>query len=261
MTFGIVSKSSLFTGIFAVISGCATSPEGANSSLSESSGASLVGTWAKMAMFTSNSSALGINSKSRVARYVLIKTEKVGGKMVASEQTCDIKSASTGGSSLSFSQKLIDSVAPNTYSFDLQSNGAFTMPNAVELLGLKLTNKATDPLPTSGAEVVDQDNDGNPGVSVDVSARVVFTIKAQVYVVQRTIWSESGTYDGQGKITGLIDWNIEQKTLGASNSLFTAVSPSITTLKQESPFTMIKIADGSTCADVIKLQGQGLPNL
>lgn len=263
MNSGNISRLSLcvYAGLWSLMAGCGNRPGEATSALNQESGIGLAGTWAKMAVFTSNSSAAGINAQSRVARYVLLKIQDVGGQFVASEQTCDIKTASSGGSTVEFSQKLIQSISPNTYIYELGSNGVVTMKNAVELLGVTLANKATDTIPVTGSQVLDQDNDGNPGVSVDISAKLIFTIKGQVYVVQRTTWSESGTFDGSGKISGLIDWKIEQKTLGASNPLLTAVSPTITTLTKDSPVTMVKIADGATCADVIKERGKGLGNL
>jgi hypothetical protein len=213
-------------------------------------------------VFTSTSSALGISAKSSVIRYVLLKGVEVDGKLQVSEHTCDIKTSSSGSTSVSFSQALVRSMADNQYTYQLPTEGSPTvsMAKAIELMGIKLSSPESEPLDPAQEKSYDQDGDGNPGVSADVSARVLFTsLSGQVYLVQRTIWSEAGTSDGAGKVSGLITWSVEQKTLGSNNPLLSAVTPKITTLTNESPFYMVKIDDGSGCQDVLAQEGKGFP--
>lgn len=231
----------------------ATSEQGPN-------GETLQGTWAKLSVFTSQSSALGVSAQSSVGRYSLVQMEpQSSGGLSANETLCDVKTKSSGGTTISFSDRLVRSIGSNSYNYQFSSSGV-TMAQAVELLGVRLANKLTDPLSSSSS--YDQDGDGNSGVSVDVSARILFsTLEGQIYVMQRTIWSEKGQWQGPGRLKGNLQWNVEQKTLGSSNPLLSAVSPTITTLTDASPFYLVKIADGSTCQDVKALQGRDLPNL
>jgi len=118
-------------------------------------------------------------------------------------------------------------------------------------------------LPTSAddSRIIDQDGDGNPGVTVEVAAKALFTIKGRVYLVQRTIWSERAIINDATKITGLVTWIPEQKTLGSSNSILTTVAPSITAIASESTFVMAKIPDGSSCGTMLNQRDQLFPLL
>jgi hypothetical protein len=254
-------------GIMAFQSGCSRDDQHRTESQTLQAGSeqgpngeALQGTWAKLSVFTSQSSALGVTAKSSVGRYSLVQLQSQGGgAFTANETLCDVKTKSSGGTSISFSDRLVRSIGSNSYSYQFSPSG-MSMGQAVELLGVRLANKLTDPLSSSAS--YDQDGDGNPGVSVDVSAKILFsTLEGQIYVMQRTIWGEKGQWQGTGRLKGNLQWSVEQKTLGSSNPLLSAVSPTITTLTDESPFYLVKISDGSSCQNVIALQGRDLPNL
>ena len=226
----------------------------------------LGGTWAKMAVFTSNSSAMGVSSKSSIARYVLMEIKKQGASLEVQEKTCDITAVSSGSSTISFPEAFINSIEDNTYTYVLsEKNGAtaLEMVDAVEVLGAKLVNKMKDELPSSAEDshVVDQDRDQHPGVTVNVSIKMLFSIKAQIYIVQRTLWSEQATVTDENKISGLITWTPEQKTLGATNTLLTSVTPSIKAIAAESPFTLIKMPEGTNCETIRQQRDKLFPPL
>jgi len=224
------------------------------------------GTWAKMLVLSSNSSALGISSKNRIARYVLLELTKSDHQLQAQEKTCDIATVSSGGSSLTIPQAFKSSVVGNsyTYAFTQKDNATtLTMTDAVEVLGANIDDKLHSPLPTSAddRQVIDQDGDGNPGVTVDVAAKALFPIKGRVYLVQRTIWSEQARIFDATKITGLATWIPEQKILGSSNALLTTVVPSVTAIPSESIFVMVKLSDGSSCDSLLNQRNQLFPLL
>jgi len=224
------------------------------------------GTWAKMVVFSSNSSALGISSKTRIARYVLLELTKSDNQLKAQEKTCDITSVSSGGSALTIPQAFKNAVTSNAYNYVLTESdhvAALTMTEAVEVLGANIEDKLRSTLPTSAddSRIIDQDGDGNPGVTVEVAAKALFTIKGRVYLVQRTIWSERAIINDATKITGLVTWIPEQKTLGSSNSILTTVAPSITAIASESTFVMAKIPDGSSCGTMLNQRDQLFPLL
>jgi len=222
---------------------------------------SFKGTWAKYSVYTSQSSALGISAKSSIGRYSLVKmTSQGGGSFKADETLCDVKTKSSGGTSITFSERSIRAIEPNSYTYEVNSEKV-AMNQGVELLGIKLQNKVTDPITDSASAVYDQDGDSFPGMSVEVSAKILFTtVEGKIYTAQRTLWSEQGQWEGAGRIKGTINWTVEQKVLGSSNRLFTTVTPTIKTLSEESPFYLVKIPEGGGCNEVLALQGKDFPS-
>ncbi len=86
----------------------------------------------------------------------------------------------------------------------------------LQLRGVKLEQPETDPLPTEGddPQVWDQDEDGNPGVTV----RITGITDGEVYVVQRDVHGLDGVVVGD-RMDGLADWNTEQVVLGSDNPI------------------------------------------
>ncbi|RZA18203.1 MAG: hypothetical protein EOP10_21450 [Proteobacteria bacterium] len=213
----------------------------------------LPGTWARVQLLTSEASALGTKSKTKVARYSLVTFKNNGDEIVASEKVCEIATANSGSSSISFAPSIIKAIPDSTYSYLPNAQGTvLTRPAAVEALGVALQDASVGALPTSASDsrVIDQDNDGNPGVTVNVEAKVVITIAAELYVAQRTFWSESLTRFTADTINGSVNWTQEQTILGSSNSLFTTIKPTVTTLPSESSVMLRKLPLGSSCSDV-----------
>ena len=96
--------------------------------------------------------------------------------------------------------------------------------------------------------VIDSDNDGKPGATVQVEVRLFGTV--DVYVVQMTHVTLRGTVQDADHIAGamVID-AVEQHVLDASNRLF-VMNPKIRPIQEESTFRMQRLPDGSTCANV-----------
>ena len=187
-------------------------------------------------------------------------TSQGGGSFKADETLCDVKTKSSGGTSITFSERSIRAIEPNSYTYEVNSEKV-AMNQGVELLGIKLQNKVTDPITDSASAVYDQDGDSFPGMSVEVSAKILFTtVEGKIYTAQRTLWSEQGQWEGAGRIKGTINWTVEQKVLGSSNRLFTTVTPTIKTLSEESPFYLVKIPEGGGCNEVLALQGKDFPS-
>jgi hypothetical protein len=91
---------------------------------------------------------------------------------------------------------------------------------STEVLGVILDDPENDPLPTTADDpaVFDQDNDGQPGLTV----RVQGLINGEIYIIQRGWDRGTGTYlpNDSGKIiSGLLEWDLEQVILGADNPL------------------------------------------
>jgi hypothetical protein len=92
----------------------------------------------------------------------------------------------------------------------------------LEVRGAILDDPAADLLPTEPDDprVIDQDGDGNPGMTVRVT--VLGIVQGETYVVQRVTYSLSGRLATGDRIEGQIDWTDEQTVLAATNPLLEA---------------------------------------
>lgn len=114
----------------------------------------------------------------------------------------------------------------------------------VEIRGAVLAHPDTDPLPTDPGDpaVVDQDRDGQPGVTVLLAGLV----DGAVYVVQR-IWTElEGCSDAAGGFQGSVSWGEEQVVLGADNPVLVMQSV-ITPIPGAGRFWMRPVPAGTDC--------------
>ena len=107
---------------------------------------------------------------------------------------------------------------------DQDGNIAFEQALYIEVRGAVLENPDVDALPVDPADprVFDQDEDGFPGMTVNVN--ILSFIKAQIYVVQRVQYTLSGSIVSSDRIEGLIEWSDEQVVLAATNPLLMADS-------------------------------------
>ena len=95
--------------------------------------------------------------------------------------------------------------------------------------------------------VLDSDKDGRPGATVKVKAPLFKWV--DVYVAQRTHLVLSGRVTSADRVEGLAEmWQMDTHVLAATNRLF-ARNPKVWIVPEESRFTMVRVADGATCAD------------
>jgi hypothetical protein len=88
-----------------------------------------------------------------------------------------------------------------------------------EVRGALLEDPLVDPLPVSAFDprVVDQDEDGHPGLSVPVT--VLGVISGDTYVVQRLRYRTIGRVIDPDTIHGEIEWETKQNVLAATDLL------------------------------------------
>jgi hypothetical protein len=110
----------------------------------------------------------------------------------------------------------------------------------------------SDALPTSNTDprVVDQDGDGNPGVTIDVT---LSTSSFPVYVVQTDRDTFSGTADSSGNLTAVVVDGAQQNVIGSSNPLFAMASlttvPTSDTSQNVARF--VRVPSALACADLL----------
>ena len=109
----------------------------------------------------------------------------------------------------------------------------------------------TDGQPPSEADhesVYDWDNDGNPGATILLDTRVLG--QAEVYIVQLAHTRLSGQVSSSDSFSGSLEILVmEQQSIGAKPLIF-ATNPELTPLSSASSFTMRRLPEGTTCAEL-----------
>ncbi|MGQ9602278.1 MAG: hypothetical protein ACUVUT_06375, partial [Candidatus Bipolaricaulia bacterium] len=153
-----------------------------------------------------------------------------GNSLTVTAQICDIQVESgTSLVSISFPEAFVRSLGAAVKPSEIElADGRyhFFQPRFTQLRGVRLEEPLTDPLPTEADDprVFDQDGDGHPGLTVQVT--LFGFIKGEVYVIQRDWTILRGETDSLDRIDGLIEWGLEQVILGASNPFLRARSES-----------------------------------
>jgi hypothetical protein len=151
-------------------------------------------------------------------------------------------------------------VSKGDYLSSVGTSQSYTPPPFLLVLGAKLKNPETDPLPTMAdlAGEWDEDHDGHPGVTIDAT---VFTCTAtqELYVALRTGGAMNGTVTGFDTIDGTMDIFESESVLGYSASCLAGAADINPKLTPSSPFHAQRLANESelhtkgnvTCADII----------
>jgi hypothetical protein len=130
----------------------------------------------------------------------------------------------------------------------------YTSPSVVDLRGVQLDNPFSDPLPTEPDDprVIDQDNDGHPGMTVSVEGMAIVT--GDIYVVQRDISSMEGTALSTDRIEGLAAFDTDMVALDATKPLLMMINdsnPYPDPVAENSYFIFQRIDPQMTCADIL----------
>lgn len=117
------------------------------------------------------------------------------------------------------------------------------------VLGARLEDPRAESLPSDAedARVFDQDGDGHPGMTVEVSGLV----SGQVYVVQRSTTELQGKRTGQ-RMEGRLSFELDQAVVGASKSMLKR-GPEPTPDPRNSFFRLQRVSDSISCAEADRL--------
>ena len=137
-------------------------------------------------------------------------------------------------------------------SSDAVVNAAYSPPPFLVVVGANLQNPATDPLPTMTdlTNAVDEDHDGNPGVTLLANV-LTCTQQQNLFVALRVTGNLSGTVITPDVITGKVDIGFNESILGYSDDCLSTAAQIQIVITPGSPFR----AERTSSADDIDGNG------
>ena len=224
------------------------------------SGSTYAGTWAQIQRSaTVTDSPLGGDTFDTTIHtlHLVVIGENEDGSLNAEHTICDIQAESD------FMQT--ETIIPAAYvaslesytrtvSFD-SSTSTFTAEKVTEVKGCTLTDLENEELPTSDDDprVFDQDGDGNPGMTIQISG----LITGDLYVVERNWTQLEGSIVSEDRVEGLLTWGVEQNKIGTSNLLLSMdISSWVDPDTSKSTFEMTRVNEGDGCYELISQFGQ-----
>jgi len=142
-----------------------------------------------------------------------------------------------------FSDEAVQAIKPRVQEVELfLKDGKWHMyrPESPSLLGIKgdpMKPLSTDP---NDPNLTDPDNDGHPGVTVEISVGNFF--KGEIYITRREIYSNYLTLNNNGTLTGYVIDSSEQFVVGASKKILNQESnPLQHPDKGLSPVLLVKV--------------------
>lgn len=120
----------------------------------------------------------------------------------------------------------------------------FTPPRTFVTIGADLAMPETDPLPTMAdpALALDEDGDGNPGVTIDATA-VVCDAPEQVYAAFRASIALSAVVADVGRFDGTVVPSVEQSVLGYTDECLRVAAGLVVTIRPGSVFHARRVGD------------------
>lgn len=165
---------------------------------------------------------------------------------------CDIQINAGSGVSVTLPRAAVDAFPALTGTGTVSTNGAMSAPAIVRLVGWTSNTPEADALPssTNDSRVRDADNDGNQGVTVQITS----PISTFALMVYRTKLDFRGAPLDENRLQGLTKSTLEQSIIGAGNAnvprgplnLRPNPDPSLSTFK------MVRLGTtGNACADIV----------
>ncbi len=127
---------------------------------------------------------------------------------------------------------------------------AFTPPPALIVLGAELGDPAADPLPTpdDDARALDEDDDGNPGVTVDAET-VLCRRPERAYLALRAVADLAGTVEDLDTLSGDVTPTLEWSILGVTHDCLAAAAELEIEIVPGSTFRALRVGDDQDIDD------------
>ncbi len=182
-------------------------------------GAELIGRWAHYDVVAYEDGLL----KTLIVSYGFNEFSIVDGEVIDSVEFCYSEQRSDQPFESSLSDAATQAIKPPDTPVEVEeADGALRLrrPATPTPVGIRLDDPANESLPTdpNDPRIVDDDGDGNPGVTVTID--VGQGIVGEIYIARREIFSYDALLTDPDTITGTVTDTSEQLIIGASNELF-----------------------------------------
>ena len=171
------------------------------------------------------------------------------GLIISREETCRIAIDRPEASEVktTIPQAFVDSIP----AFDralIMEGDTLKFAQVVQVQGAHLKDSNNDTLPTEADDprVFDQDQDGQPGLTVLVSG----LLEGNIQVIQRLTTRLSGEIDGD-QMEGILTWKTEEPVLDGSSPILANDLPVTVHPSYQSYFMAKRINSEMSCADIL----------
>ena len=163
--------------------------------------------------------------KTMIISYGFTDFAVEGDQLIESEEFCHADQVSDQPIETSISDEATQAIKPVSTPVEVTGEpGAWRVvrPGTPTPVGIRLEDPANDVLPTDPDDprIVDDDGDGNPGITVTV--RIGDGLEGELYIARREIFAYDMVQDGPDSMTGTVTDSSEQLVIGASLDLLLA---------------------------------------
>ena len=174
---------------------------------------------------------------------------KKDGVIISREETCKIVIDRPDASAVetTIPQAFINSISLFDRALTMEGN-TLNFAQVVQVQGAHLRDPISDILPTQANDprIFDQDQDGQPGLTVLVSG----ILEGNVQVIQRLTTQLSGELDGD-EMEGILTWKTEEPVLNGSDQILAQDIPITVHPTYQSYFVARRVKRDVTCADIL----------
>jgi hypothetical protein len=139
-----------------------------------------------------------------------------------------------------------------TYMKGTETADVLSLPSFVEVVGTELENPKQDTLPNDASDetVFDQDQDGNPGITIKLSGLV----SGDLYVAQRQTSEMTGIALNRDRIDGHYGFTTEQTILASNPSTLKPLAEQTAIADPNlcaSTFVLVRVESAANCANLL----------
>jgi hypothetical protein len=176
----------------------------------------------------------------------------VDGELVDQASFCFSEQRTNQPITTSISDAATQAIKPPSTPVEVEEvDGVLTIrrPATPTPVGIRLADPVNDRLPTDPADprIVDDDGDGNPGVTVKI--KVTDDFGGELYIARREIFAYDAALVSPDRLEGTVDDHSEQLVIGASDPVF-ATSKAQWVQRADrslSPIVLVRVDDSWDC--------------
>lgn len=165
----------------------------------------------------------GSGMKTLIISYGFTDLDVVDGELVSTESFCTSEHRSDQPIEVQLTDEATQAIRPEPVPVEVQvTDGTvhISRPETPTGIGVDLEDPANDPLPTDPGDprIVDDDDDGNPGVTAHITAPG--GNEGDLFLARREIFAYEVDLQQDDSLVGSVTDRSEQLVIGATNPMF-----------------------------------------